>query len=475
MNRIKILLSLAAAVIASALFTSCIEDGVTTSAADQPSFSTDTVRMGSLITLGPSPTSRFTVYNRHDRIINISEIAFRDDDARQFRLNVDGVSGRNFSNIEIRPNDSIFVFVEATLAENGKNLPVEILAHIDFRVNGVTSTLPVKATGQDVTRLAGNTRFDANTTLSADRPYLVSDSLVVEKGATLTLPAGTRLWMHDKASVVVYGSLVIEGTPDRFVEITGDRTGFVAASIPYEVMSGQWKGIRFAPGSTGNLISHASIRNSEEGLILDRCGGDLSAPALTLHNSVVRNSKGYIVEAVHSSLKAVGCELTDASAGILRLVGSTHQISQCTIGSYYLFTASGTAIQFEHIDPQADDNNPDDSDLPFLSADIANSIIYGLGSDLSHGDLTGFPVTLRNCLLKSNGSDDDNFLNCLWGVDPLFGVDRDNYIFDYRLAPESEARQAGDASLNPPLADVDMLGDPRTPNPTLGAYQKPRE
>lgn len=478
MKNLKILLSLLTLLFSLSL-TSCIEDGVSTSAADQPVFSTDTVRMGSLLTLGASPTSRFTVYNRHDKIMNISDIAFRDDEAGQFRINVDGMSGRRFSNVEIRPNDSIFVFVEATLAENGKNVPVDVLAHIDFRVNGVTSSMPVKAQGQDVTRLKGNTRFAGEASLSPDKPYLVNDSLVVEQGATLTLPAGTRLLMHDDAAIIVHGTLRITGSVEKPVEITGDRSGFVAASIPYEVMSGQWRGIRFFPTSSANLISHASIRNSEEGIILDHCGGSTAAPALTLHNSVVRNTKNYVVEAIHSSLVAVGCELTDASLGILRLVGSEHVVSQCTLGNYYLFTAiGGAALQFEHVDP-ADTNEPEpalpaDKELPWLTADISNTIIYGLGPDISHGDLSGLPVMLRNCLLKSAGSDDENFINCLWETDPLFGVWREGYLFDYRLAAESPAIGAGDASLLSPLAETDMLGASRSPSPTLGAYQAPR-
>ena len=480
MKNFKILLPLLTLFLSLSLsLTSCIEDGVSTSAADQPSFSTDTVRMGSLLTLGPSPTSRFIVYNRHDKIMNISDIAFRDDDAGQFRINVDGMSGRRFSNVEVRPNDSIFVFVEATLAENGKNVPVDVLAHIDFRVNGVTSSMPVKAQGQDVTRLKGNTRFTGEATLSPDKPYLVNDSLVVEQEATLTLPAGTRLLMHDDAAIIVHGTLRIEGSVEKPVEITGDRSGFVAASIPYEVMSGQWRGIRFFPTSSGNLFSHASIRNSEEGLILDHCGGTTGYPALTLHNSVVRNTKNYVVEAIHSSLVAVGCELTDASLGILRLVGSEHLVSQCTLGNYYLFTAiGGPALRMEHVDPDDTDEpepeNPADKELPWLTADISNTIIYGLGPDISHGDLTGLPVMLRNCLLKSAGSDDENFINCLWDTDPLFGVWRDGYIFDYRLAAESPAIGAGDPSLLSPVAETDMLGAPRGGNPTLGAYQEPR-
>ncbi|MDE6361199.1 MAG: hypothetical protein K2L39_08265 [Muribaculaceae bacterium] len=477
MKRLKIFISLLAGLLGfQAILTSCIEDGVSTSASDQPAFSTDTVRMGSLLTLGPSPTNRFIVYNRHGKVMNISDIAFRDDDAGQFRINVDGMSGRRFSNVEIRPNDSIFVFVEATLAENGKNLPVEVLAHIDFRVNGVTSSMPVKAYGQDVTRLSGDTRFSGTASLSPDRPYLVNDSIVVEEGATLTLPAGTRLMMHDRAEIIVHGTLLVNGTVENPVEITGDRSGFVAASIPYEVMSGQWGGIRFSPTSSANEIHGASIRNSERGIVLDHCGGSRATPALVLHNSVVRNTKNYVVEAVHSSLTAVGCELSDASLGILRLVGSEHLVSHCTLGNYYLFTAiGGPALRLEHVDPEEETDDTEDSELPWMSdTEIHNTIIYGLGPDLSHGDLEGLPVTLLNCLLKSAGSDDQNFINCLWDTDPLFGVDRDNYIFDYRVGADSPAIGAGDTDRRYPLAETDMLGAPRLPLPTVGAYQEAR-
>ena len=98
--------------------TSCIEDAFTHSASDQPSFSTDTVRMGQLFTLDASPTHRFIVYNRHSKGLNISQITFSDDPNSTFRMNVDGISGRQFNNVEIRAHDSIFIFVEATLPEN---------------------------------------------------------------------------------------------------------------------------------------------------------------------------------------------------------------------------------------------------------------------------------------------------------------------------------------------------------------------
>ncbi|MDE6764735.1 MAG: hypothetical protein K2J52_00325, partial [Duncaniella sp.] len=100
----------------TALFlASCIEDGFDTSPSSQPIFSVDTLDMGVHFTSQPTPTRRFTVHNRHDKLLSISDISLRDNGSDIFRINVDGFAGTEFHNVEIRPNDSIFVFVEAPL------------------------------------------------------------------------------------------------------------------------------------------------------------------------------------------------------------------------------------------------------------------------------------------------------------------------------------------------------------------------
>lgn len=165
------------------LLQSCIEDGVTTSPTDRPQFSTDTLKLGTVWTGTPSPTCRFTVYNHHDKILNLSRVAFRDDPGNAFRLNVDGTAGREITDVEVRPNDSIFVFVEATLPPTGVPQSVAVTSHIDFLVNGQISTVAVTADACDLKRLKAAV-ITRDTTLTAEYPFGVTDSLVVMPGAT---------------------------------------------------------------------------------------------------------------------------------------------------------------------------------------------------------------------------------------------------------------------------------------------------
>lgn len=465
-RNISIYLTIFTAVIAC-FFSSCIEDSFTTSPSDQPTFSVDTLKMGEVYTLEGSPTRRFTVYNRHDKQLNISNISLRDDDNNYFRLNVDGFSGKSFSNIEIRPNDSIYIFVEATLPENGLNDLLDVERHLDFVTNGVTTTVVLNIKGQDVTRYNG-LNITGNTVWTADKPYLISDTVRIAPGATLTLEAGTRVKMREKAAFKVEGSLRCDGNVEKPVEITGYRTGNVASSIPYELMSGQWGGIYFTPASHENYLSHTSIRNSSDGLTLQG-DGSVDAPVLTLINCQVRNTTNYIIDSSHAGIKAVGCELTDASQGILHLTGGNHVFNHCTIANYYLFTVlGGPAIQFAHLN--ADDADEESNGMPYIKADFSNTIIYGNGTDLSHGDLTDTGVTFRRCLFKSNGEDDEYFIDCLWDSDPLYYTVRNQYYFDYRLQPDSPAIGAADASCDIYGFAADRYGEAVHTPADLGAY-----
>ena len=450
---------------------SCIEDGFSTSPSDQPEFSVDTLKLGSLLSAEPSVTKRFTVHNRHNKSLMISDIRISGADAGCFRMNVDGFSGETFSGIEIRSQDSIFVFVEATLPETtGKGAGYE--AAIDFTTNGVTASIPVTAQSINVVRLRGEI-IEGERTLSAELPYQIYDSLVVAEGATLRIAPGAELLFHDKAMLRVRGTVLSEGSAEAPVYLKGDRTGNVVTDISFEIMSRQWEGVYIAPTSTGNRLSHTHIINTSRGVVAEgNPETDYSTvPQLTIYNSRIHNSGDLVLETYHSSVKATGSEFSDAASGIVYLQGGTHRFDQCTFANNYLFAAiGGPAVQFAHLSGDPDKGADDGSGLPYLQASITNSIIYGIGGDVSHGDLTGTGVTLRRTLLKSEGKDDDNFIECLWDSDPLFSAVREEYILTYYLREESPAIGAADASLSEADAATDMNGTARGATPNLGAY-----
>lgn len=459
-SRMKTLISLIISFFGLVMLTACIEDGIDNSPSSQPVFSVDTLNIGTVFTGQPTTTSRFIVYNPHDKIINISSISLRSGE-RTFRLNVDGFAGTTFSNVEIRPNDSIYVFVEATLGAAGRPELTEFTDKLDFVTNGVTSTVVLKAEGQDVERMRGVT-VTSDMRLDATYPYQIYDSLVVSPGATLTIPSGTTMHFHDKAYLRVYGSLVTEGTAESPVTFSGDRTGTVVGNIPFDLMASQWGGIHFAPGSRGNSLSHTVVKNTVSGVVAD------SGSQVDFINCRLRNSASNSLTGVHADIRLIGCEVAEAAVSAMDLTGGTIVANHCTFANYYLFSViSGSIVQLRHLTPE----DSDDSELPYMKGDFANCIIYGLGADFKPGDLTGSQVTLSSCLLKSEGENDYNFLNCIWDEDPLYYTVRQDYYFDYRLKPESPAIAAADPSLTLPEAIVDSYGVSRLPNPNLGAYQ----
>lgn len=443
----------------SAILPACIEDGISTSPADQPEFSADTLMFGRQFTGEVTVTHRLMVYNRYGKVMSIDDISLAEGDRSMFRINVDGQSGSRFSGIEIRPNDSIYVLVSARLNVNDTFDPVMVNEKLNFVTNGVTRTVVLNAEGIDIETLTDPV-IDSDTRWDADRTRRITGTLHIAPGATLTLGAGTTLYFHDKASMTVDGTLVADGTAEQPVVMRGDRLGSVVGNISFDLMASQWNGVVFTPTSTGNRLQFTEIRNTVSGVSAD-------STDLSLTNCRLRNSASNALRMTHSELTAIGCEFAESARSPLFIHGGKALIAHCTLSNYYLFSAiSGPLLGLNHYDADHDD----ESGNPYLSVRVENSILYGSSSELSVKDLSAADVILSNCMLRSKGTDDDNFINCLWETDPLFYTVRADYIFDYRLYPESPALGAAGAS-SVALPATDFYGTPRPAAPALGAYE----
>ncbi len=454
--------------IVASFWSGCISDEFTDSPSDILTFSTDTLSFDTVFTDLGTPTARLKVYNRASKSINISSIRMRNDDG-VFSMNVDGQSGKVFENVEIRANDSIFVFVECLIGENNDPRPFKVEGMMDFVTNGVTQTVTLEAYGQNVRRLRSVT-LDSDVAFNDEMPYVVFDTLRVAEGVTLTLKPGTRLLFHDKAVLQVDGRLLALGDVENKVSMRGDRLDNVLPDTGYEILAGQWQGVRFGAESFDNRMEYVEMQSTVHGVVVDSCGVT-DRSKLTLVNSWLHNSQGNVLRSEHAWVDAYGCCLSDAGEATVYLRGGVHNFVQCTMANNYLFAISPQSIltlSFLSREESSGIVNP------LMKANFNNCIIYGITSSLTPGDLEGTEVYMRNVLIGEAGSDDNHFISCLWDENPEFETIRDEYIFNYRLKEDSPAIGAGNPAYVTPECLFDMDGVDRLEwgNPALGAYAR---
>ena len=446
---------------------SCISDDITDSPSAVLSFSTDTVSFGTIFTDLNTPTARLQVFNRNNKGIIISSIKFKNPDT-PFRLNVDGVSASSFSDVEIRSNDSIYIFMECFIDPDDSREPQRHSDRLEFITNGVTQEVEVEAWAWNVTRLYSFT-VEEDMTFTAERPYVIFDTLKVLPDVTLKIQPGAWLLFHDKAAMKIHGTLLALGETDKFIRMSGDRLDDILPDVAYDQLAGQWGGIDIAPESFGNRFEFVNMRSTVTGLRVDSCG-DLSKNKLTLVNSWLHNSQENVLSSEYAAVDAFGCCFSEAAGNVVKLIGGKHNFVQCTIANAYLFSSYFLPnLYLGHCMPEEGEENPQ----PLMSASVENGIVWGeIGSPLDPGDLIGSDVYMRNMLFKANGLDDENFINCIWNEDPLFYTIREDYFFDYRLQPDSPAIGAGNPAFLTPECLYDMDGIYRLAEgmPALGAY-----
>ena len=457
----KQLISIVLTLVCLVMTTGCIEDGFSTT--DVLDFSTDTVAFDTVITLQGSATKQMVVYNRGKKQLRISSIKVAGGNPRgHFYLNVDGLRGDEFHDVEVRGGDSIYVFVESYIDEMEADAPTLVKDNIEFVTNGVTQRVALTAWGQDVVRLTGDT-LRRSQHFTAAKPYLIYDTVFVPQGVTLTLDPGARLLFHDKGALRVYGTLQAVGTADAPITLRGDRLDHVVGDIPFDIMSGQWGGLILGPNSYGNRLHYVEMSGSSIGI--HTSAPDTTRRALHIFNSVLHNSSSSILTSGGAWIDAEGSVLSDAAEAVVNFIGGRVNFINCTVANYYLFAALN--------DPLVNIFKQDDGGVvSVIHAQFFNCIFQGNTTELSMPKLDDTNCYVRNCLFKSGGEDDSHFFNCVWEGDAKFYTEREKYIFDYRLREGSDAIGRGDRSLCPETARYDRYGRDRFAGVAfdLGAY-----
>lgn len=428
------------------MFVACSDDeAFTTSSTDMLTFPSDTLKMDTVFSNVGSATYTFWVYNFTDHGIRLNSVRLKNGNQTGFRVNVDGsyldnTLGAVVTDLEVRKGDSLRVFVELTSPETHQLEPQQVADDLLFQLeSGVEQRVRLQAWAWDAVKLTDYV-VSRDTTIDSRVPIIIyGNGLRVDSGAVLKL-RGTTLFFHDRAGLDVYGRLEAENCVMR-----GDRLDRMFDYLPYDRVSGQWRGLWFAPSSTGNLLQETEIRNATTAVWLaDSAAMDSTQLRLKMSHCIVHNAKGHGVVSYHSNVALDYCQLTNTLGDCLAVYGGRCVVDHCTLAQFYPFAADrGAALRFVA--------NGD------VMLTCSNTIVTGYEEDVLMGELPDTTAVCEyvfsNCLLRTPQADADTlrFHDIIWetpkdsieGKKHFVNIDEENLYYDFHLDSLSTAQGKG--------------------------------
>ena len=422
------------------------DESFTTSRGDLLEFTADTLKMDTVFSNTGSSTYTFWVYNRTDKGIRLSSVRLKNGNQTGFRVNVDGsyldnTLGAVVTDLEVRKGDSLRIFVELTSPETHQLEPQMVIDDLLFQLeSGVEQRVRLEAWAWDAVKMT-DLVVSRDTTIDTRVPIILyGNGLRIDSGAVLTL-RGTTLYFHDRAGIDVYGRLVAEDCVMR-----GDRLDRMFDYLPYDRVSGQWRGLCFASSSTGNMLSNTEIRNAMTAVMLaDSAAMDTTQLRLQMSHCIIHNAKGHGLVSYNSNVALDYCQLTNTLGDCLAVYGGRCLIDHCTLAQFYPFSADrGAALRF--VAAKGD-----------VSITCRNSIVTGYADDVLMGEQTDTTTTMRylfeDCLLRTPKVENDtmSFRNIIWETpkDSIQGklhfvnIDEENLYYDFHLDSLSTAQGKG--------------------------------
>lgn len=285
-------------------------------------FSEDTLKFDTVFTTLTAPTERLIVRNKSNNNIKVARIWLASGENSEFDMIVDGVRTKDAKDVIIAAKDSMHIFVTMTSQQKDKFVEEYINVQVGNEVQKVLLRALVwdayffqikhikKPDGSDSLINPYVCVFSLDTTFTNEKPIVIDGPLIVPRGRTLNIDAGTKLYFTSRkiyqkdevnntdgfylySMIYVAGTLKINGTHNQKVMMEGARIH--TDSIPlfnYSEASGQWRGLYFAQESQNSVIEHAEIKNGQIGLMVDSASNN-SNPKLTVRYTKMRNMSAY--------------------------------------------------------------------------------------------------------------------------------------------------------------------------------------
>jgi len=464
-------------------------------------FSRDTIYLDTVFTNIGSSTYTLKVYNRTSKDIKIPSIRLKEGENSNYRLMVDGIPGKVFSDIELLSKDSLFIFIETTIDydqytnsettflytdkiefDTGNNYQkVELVTLVQDAIflyphrdqNGVYEGLPIEGSDEMIYGfvLDQNDQINGNEMIwTNQKPYVVYGYAAVPNGKTLEIQAGAKIHFHDESGIIVSknASIEVNGTIENPVIFQGDRLESFFKEIP-----GQWGAIWLTSESVNNKIYNAIIKNAVIGLYVQNC-------PLELKNVQIYNSSNFGIMAQTANINGFNVVINNAGQGSLTCsMGGNYNFIHSTIANYW--NRGHRSLASVILDNTFEISN---TFIP-LNAHFENCIIFGSNNIeiiINKAENSIFNYKFTNSLIKFidlNNSFTNDFLYDFENVtiykDCLISKTSNTNIVDFvapiendmRILDSSAAKGTANFSY---LGTSDILGNIRNGSADMGAY-----
>lgn len=453
---------------------SCKKDTFLT-AGGELKFSTDTLNFDTVFTQAGSFTLAVKIFNPQNQKVNISSIRLKNGNSSFFHLNINGVPGNAANDIEVAANDSIYVFATVNINPDSANNPFIVEDQLIATLNNNDFSIPIYAYGQNAHYLRDSV-IDQNVTWLTDKPYVILHSALVDKGYTLTIPAGCRIYMHQDSRLYVLGKLLINGTQQDSVIFQGDRLD--RAYFGYKGYPGEWGGIYFDSSSIGNKISWTILKNcgnnSTGGLpfAMEVFGKPNIANQLTMNNTIIENSLGYGLISFQGNITAENCLISQCAAQSLAILqGGNYQFDNCDFINVNSVDQPAVAV-LNYFDISSNQRLVGDLNTSFRNCLIFgrpnNDNVYQENQLVTDKDASAvYAVSFENSLIENKDAITNATLtNCIINLNPDF-TDFDNLNFRAKSANSPMV----DNGIFLPTTDLDGIVHDNNGKTDIGCYE----
>lgn len=495
------------------VWSSCRTDFKFKPATGELRFSKDTVYLDTVFSKIGSSTYTLKVYNTSNDNISIPSIKLELPDSK-YRINIDGMSGDSFENVELLAKDSIYVFIETTVEINdftttktqylytdklvfnqvGTIQKVDLVTLVQDAVllypekhnDGTYELLEFgKNENGDPLQIRGFYLSDGELVFTNNKPYVIYGYAAVPPQKTAVFQAGARVHFHkdsgiiatDKSTILVQGLAGNEASDiEHKVIFEGDRLEPGFADVP-----GQWGTIWLTSGSSGHSFNNCIIRNATVGILTDY-NDETSNPTLSLVNTEIYNSEAFGLWAKTGHIDAENCVFGNAGQSVFYgNIGGKYEFRHCTFANYWNRSyRDQSAVRLDNFIEQDGDSY---LSAPLEKAQFDNCIIAGdrpIEWELRKLDGVDFNFQLNHTMVQfenDSGTGSDNSLYSFENINfyvqtiqnetPDF---KDPNNTDFRIGNTSDAISKGDPAVSS-LVPFDLLKKSRVASPDLGAYQ----